>query len=274
MLLTAEHTPLAPAAFVAQHARVFAVFDRNTQDSGNVSYGVQVGAQRWFVKTAGSPADSRAFLRHDARVALLRNAVRVARALADPALPVLRNVIESAEGPLLVYDWLEGELLRTPGACVSDPNSALARFLRLSRAERRAALEAVFRVHVKLAERGYVASDFYDGCLLYDFVKRALFVIDLDNYRDAPFTNEMGRMFGSTRFMAPEEHALGARIDQRTTVFTLGRTVQQFLAAGGEASQGVAELIARACQTEPAQRFGSVLEFYGAWAVVSRAESP
>jgi hypothetical protein len=30
-------------------------------------------------------------------------------------------------------------------------------------------------------------------------------VVDLDNYRDAPFINHMGRMFGSTRFMAPEE---------------------------------------------------------------------
>lgn len=36
-------------------------------------------------------------------------------------------------------------------------------------------------------------------------------------------------MFGSTRFMAPEEFVVGARIDQRTTVFTMGRTALQFL---------------------------------------------
>lgn len=33
----------------------------------------------------------------------------------------------------------------------------------------------------------------------------------------------MGRMFGSDRYMAPEEHVMGATIDQRTTVYTLGR---------------------------------------------------
>jgi hypothetical protein len=34
---------------------------------------------------------------------------------------------------------------------------------------------------------------------------------------------DMGRLFGSTRFMAPEEFELGVMIDQSTTVFTLGR---------------------------------------------------
>ena len=38
----------------------------------------------------------------------------------------------------------------------------------------------------------------------------------------------MGRMFGSRRFMAPEEFELGAPLDQRTTVFTLGRLVRHF----------------------------------------------
>ena len=36
--------------------RVFAVFDERTQDSGNISYGVDVGGQRFFVKTAGLAA--------------------------------------------------------------------------------------------------------------------------------------------------------------------------------------------------------------------------
>ena len=50
-------------------------------------------------------------------------------------------------------------------------------------------------------------------------------MVDLDSYRDPPFANDMGRMFGSDRFMAAEEYELGARIDERTTVFTMGRTV-------------------------------------------------
>ncbi len=33
----------------------------------------------------------------------------------------------------------------------------------------------------------------------------------------------MGRMFGSTRFMASEEFELGALIDEQTNVFVMGR---------------------------------------------------
>jgi serine/threonine-protein kinase len=54
-------------------------------------------------------------------------------------------------------------------------------------------------------------------------------IVDLDMYHQGPFTNEMGRMFGSKRFMAPEELELGAQIDERTTLFTMGRTAAVFL---------------------------------------------
>ena len=260
MLLTATDTDLAPHVFVKRHAEVFAVFD--AQDSGNVSYGASVGEERLFIKTAGAPDDSRPYLRHDARVALLRNAARLARAVSDPALPALRNVVESAEGPMLVYQWVDGDLVGVSRERRTDPTSAFARFRALDPRERAAALDAVFRLHVKLAQAGWIASDFYDGSLIYDFARRRIHVVDLDSYRDTPFANDMGRMFGSDRFMAPEEYELGARIDERTTVFTMGRTVQQLLSLGTEA---VAGLIARACDADPRRRFDSVAQFYEAW---------
>jgi serine/threonine-protein kinase len=266
MLLTARHTDLDPHAFVAQHADVFAVFDASTQDSGNVSYGTRFGKERLFIKTAGPPGDRAVFLTHDARVSLLRNAVRLARSVSDPALPALRNVVESAEGPLLVYEWVDGELVGTSASRRSDPASAFARFRSLDAHERTAALDAVFRLHAKLAEHGWVACDFYDGSLMYDFAGRRIHVVDLDLYRDSPFTNAMGRMFGSDRFMAPEEYELGARIDERTMVFTMGRTVEQFLALGTPAITG---LIARACEDDPRRRFQTLAEFYAAWAAAA-----
>ena len=269
MLLTGQRTDLTPHAFVTQHAEVFALFDANTQDSGNVSYGVRVGEERLFIKTAGSPADPRPFLPHEARVALLRSAERLARTVSDPALPALRNVVESAEGPLLIYEWVDGELVGTSRARRTDPTSAFARFLALEPGERAAALDVVFRLHVKLAEQGWVASDFYDGSLIYDFARRRMYVVDLDSYRDAPFTNDMGRMFGSDRFMAPEEDVLGARIDERTTVFTMGRTVAQFLSLG---TKPIGDLIARACDPDPRNRFQTMASFYEAWAATGPGE--
>jgi len=262
MLSTADRTDLTPHAFVSRHADVFAVFDSATQDSGNVSYGVRFGEERLFIKTAGSPDNPEPFLSFDARVGLLRNAARLARSVADPAMPALRNVIESAEGPLLVYDWVDGELVGVPRERRIDPASSFARFRALEPNEQAAALDAVLRLHVTLAAHGWVASDFYDGSLIYDFARRRIHVVDLDSYRDAPFTNEMGRMFGSTRFMAPEEFQLGARIDERTTVFTLGRTIDQLLSLG---TPGVASVIERACHPDPGSRFQSVAELYDAW---------
>lgn len=265
-LLTATQTDLASHVFVTEHADVFVTFDAATQDSGNVSYGATVGGQRFFIKTAGSSHDARPLLPHGDRVALLRNAVRLARSVSDAALPALRNVIESTDGPLLVYDWVDGELIGTPASRRSDPTSAFARFLALDARERAAALDVVFRLHVKLAERGWIASDFYDGSLIYDFARRRVHVVDLDSYRDGPFTNEIGRMFGSSRFMAPEEHERGARIDERTTVFTMGRTVEQFLPLGTEM---ITSLISRACDPDPGRRFTSIADLYDAWSAAT-----
>lgn len=117
--------------------RIFAVSDRRTRDSGNASYGVEVGGWRYFVKTAGGPDDDSPFLNHAARVRLARNAAA-------------------------------------------------------------------------LAEHGWGACDFYDGAMICDFRRRRVRAVDPDCCRRGAFVNEMGRMFGSSRFTAPEEFELGA----------------------------------------------------------------
>jgi serine/threonine-protein kinase len=87
--------------------------------------------------------------------------------------------------------------------------------------------------------------------------------------------NDMGRMFGSTRFMAPEEFELGARLDERTTVFTLGRIVWHFatrLTEHGAQFCGSAELasvIQQACAPSPADRQASVADLARAWTTSS-----
>jgi hypothetical protein len=50
------------------------------------------------------------------------------------------------------------------------------------------ALEVVFDLHDRLAAGGWIAVDFYDGCLIYDFPTGAIRVIDLDNYPSEPTT--------------------------------------------------------------------------------------
>jgi serine/threonine protein kinase len=79
------------------------------------------------------------------------------------------------------------------------------------------------------------------------------------------------RMFGSSRFMAPEEFELGAPIDERTTVFTMGRSALVLLAGGDRAPaafrapSALYEVVARATTPDRAARYGSMAEFYAAW---------
>jgi serine/threonine-protein kinase len=278
-LLDCEAIDEPPYQYLRAVGTVFAEFGERTQDSGNVSYGVEVAGNRYFVKTAGNPDNPRSALDHAARVALLRNPVRLHQSCRHSLLPRLYRVIESPSGPLLVYRWLEGELLGVPRARRDDPNSAFQRFRSLPVPTISKCLDAVFDLHDMLARFGWIAVDFYDGCLIYDFKSGRLGIVDLDMYRDTPFRNTMGRMFGSTRFMAPEEFQLGAWVDQRTTVFVLGRTALIFLSDGTlspgsfRGSLPQFDVVARACDPEPAGRFGSVDMFCRAWHAARQRES-
>ncbi len=90
-------------------------------------------------------------------------------------------------------------------------------------------------------------------------------------YRDSPFVNEMGRMFGSSRYMAPEEFERGAAIDERTNVFTMGRTAANLLSDGTldrsdfRGSDERYEVVRKACSGERRKRYASVGDFYAAW---------
>ncbi len=250
---------------------VFVEFSGPTQDSGNVSYGVQIEGERYFVKTAGNPDDLRPVVKHPARVALLRNAIGLHKSCNHFTLPRLYRVIESPSGPLLVYEWLNGELLGVHRAQRDNPASAFQRFRSLPVATVLNCLDAVFDLHDEIARAGWIAVDFYDGCLIYDFAAQRLGVVDLDHYREGPFHNEMGRMLGSTRFMAPEEFELGALINEQTNVFVMGRTALVFLSDGTlnadafQGSRALFEVVAKACEPQRSRRFDSMVAFCHAW---------
>jgi serine/threonine-protein kinase len=110
----------------------------------------------------------------------------------------------------------------------------------------------------------------YDGCLLYDFARRRMRLIDLDEYRPGPFEVPASLLPGSTRFRSPEESTPGAMVDERSTVYALGRVAQVLLDAGDDegrwrASDELAAVAERATQPDPADRYGTVTELAGVW---------
>lgn len=265
-----------PASFVRGCSTVLREFNHLSQDSGNVSWLVESAGQNLFVKTAGTadppvPGAPVPYFDHAGRVMLLRNAVDLAKSCDHHALPALLNVIESPTGPALVYEAAKGDLIRVPQEHRCDPASPYQRFAHLQAPVLFGLFDTLIDVHVALAGAGWVAGDLYDGCLIVDFSAPALSVIDLDSYRRGPTTNDMGRMFGATRFMAPEEFEFGAQIDERTTVFTLGRIVWHFATRLTEdpanfcGTKDLARVIHKAIQPSPADRYTSVAELASAW---------
>ncbi|MGW6278141.1 hypothetical protein [Kribbella sp. NPDC055071] len=252
-----------PATYLDQLGTIFARFGADTQDSGNVSYGVQTATARYFVKTAGDPDDTAPYLDFDGRTGLLRTAAQLAESVAHPVLPILHAVIESPAGPILIYEWRTGEHL---GTNRDDPASAHQRFRALPPAEILAALDALYELHAKLDAAGWVEGDFYDGALLYDFTTRQLTAMDLDTYHRGPYRNTMGRMFGSTRFMAPEQLSLGAPIDTRTTAYVLARAGELFFPEPPDPFRAV-------LQEATTARFSSFRAFYDAWVTASAMTS-
>ena len=78
-LLDVDSIDISPSIYLQATGGVFAVFDQHSQDSGNVSYGVRLDDERYFIKTAGSPGDQRSNLLHAERTAYLLNAASLAR---------------------------------------------------------------------------------------------------------------------------------------------------------------------------------------------------
>jgi serine/threonine-protein kinase len=260
-----------PADYLDRIGTVFARFGGDTQDSGNISYGVKLGDARYFVKTAGDPAHATPDLTHHERVELLHTAARLASTIEHPTLPKYHGTIESVEGPMLVYSWSDGEHLGTHHSARDDPATAFQRFRALPVPEILQALDLVYDLHGLLTRAGWVAGDFYDGALMYDFTTSRLTVMDLDSYQLGAYRNNMGRMFGSSRFMAPEEYQLGALIDQRTTLFVMGRTALVLLSDGSldrtpfRGTDAQYAVLRRATAPAPSCRYPTYSSFHHAW---------
>ena len=240
----------------------FALFDQ--QDSGCVSFGIEVAGRDWFVKTATT---------RDA-AASLANAVEVHGRCRHRAVVSPVRVFEEPS-LTLVYPWRDGTVLNHATVAGSD-RGALERFRRLpvDRIER--AVAVVLDAHAELAACGLVAVDFYDGCLLYDFDSDEIWLIDLDEYRPGPFVVDADRLPGSTSYMAPEEFTRGAVIDERTTVFNLGRMLHHLFASddGWRGTIHQSAVVEVATDPDPLQRHTAVAALLEDWARATEHSQP
>ncbi len=250
-------------SWLRKYGRVFQVMDG--QMSGNLCFGVEGPWGKLFIKYAGAHTVN--YTGDTAEAALqLKNAMPLYEK-RHPALVELLAHGPVGNGYAAVFAWQEGIPMRGPQG---EKNKKYLQQMDLWQAL--SMLDGVYDLHRQLAEEGYIAVDFYDGNLLMDVAMGKMWVCDIDLYRKKPAVNDRGRMFGSSRFMSPEEFELGAALTESTTVFNLGALAFEVFGdnmnRSRKAWKGPASLFdvaARATQEKPFRRYATVLAFLIAW---------
>ena len=255
-LLNVEKIDTDIESYLIDIGDIFRAF--RDHDSGCTSFGVAVEGGRWFVKHSDVPI----------AIQRLGQAIHLNSIVRHKALPRLRHSFETDDGFSVVYDWVDGECLRPARPPEVHPRD---RFRALPSDEIIAALDVIYDAHLLIADHGFIAEDFYDGCIIYDFEKKEVHLCDFDNYHSGPFVNEVGRLFGSSRFMAPEEFQRGEPIDQTTNVFTLGRTAFVLLGDASDSKEAwkgtdaMWSVVKKATNEDRTLRHQSVRDFVEDW---------
>lgn len=263
-LFQIEQTSEEIERFLQEFGKVFKVFDK--QDSGCISYGVEVNGERWFVKYSNS----------EKATPHLRNAIRFHSDIRSSYIPALHHSFQAASGLALVYEWVEGEVLSPPEFAGAEgkknPLSPFYRFRQLTVDQIIKVLTIVYDLHAYIAKVGYIAVDFYAGSMIYDFQADEIRFCDFDHYVKGAFHLEQDRLPGSRSLMAPEEFVKGSLIDQRTNVYTMGAVAFMLLGSSSDrkieywrASEELFAVASKAVSEEREKRYASIHEFNESW---------
>ena len=202
-------------SFLSEYGRVFKVFD--DQDSGNICFGTEKDGQRYFIKFAGAPTEQYNGDPADA-IARLKATLPVYSDLKHKNLIELVEAKDIGGGFAMVFKWADGD-------CMGRMYPAQhKKFMALPAQDKLNVFADILDFFEYIASQNYVAIDFYDGSIMYDFECGKTTICDIDFFRKQPCINDMGRMWGSSLFQSPEEYQLGAVIDEVTNVYTIGAT--------------------------------------------------
>jgi len=250
-------------SFIKKYGRVFKIFD--DQDSGNICLGAEKNGKKYFIKFAGAPAE-RATVSAAEAVANLERTVAVYRDLAHPNLVKLVEAERIGGGFAMIFEWAEAECMHR-----MYPLSR-KKFLQMPLETRLRLFGDILGFFLNVAKQGYVAIDFYDGSIMYDFNAGKTLICDIDLFEKKPYVNNMGRLWGSSRFMSPEEFRKGAVIDEVTNVYTMGATA--FALFGGEEDRSpekwltgkkLFDVAAKAVSDERKDRQQTIEQFVNEW---------
>lgn len=249
-------------SFISQYGKVFKVFD--DQDSGNICFGTEKDSERYFVKFAGAPTEAYNGTPEEA-IKRLKSTLPVYENLKHKNLIEFVEAKEINGGFAMVFKWVDGD-------CMGRMYPAEhRRFMSLPVADRLNVFRDILDFLDYTNSSGYVAVDFYDGSIIYDTENRKTTICDIDFFRKQPCINDMGRMWGSSKFQSPEEFQLGANIDETTNIYCAGAFA--FALFGNynrtsdswQLSDEAFAVATKAVSNERNERYQSIKELKEAW---------
>lgn len=276
-------------SFLSKYGTVFCAFSQH--DSGNISFGTKDGKVKHFIKVAGAKT-----VEYDgelkAAVEALKKAMPIYEACKHPNLITLVEHYAFEDLYVAVFKWTEGDCLYdhwnfetySKNPLIKSPNT---KFKQLPVDKRLKSIGTMFEFLTHVEAMGYVAVDFYDGSIMYDFDHDVTTICDIDFFRKKPAYNDMGEDFwGTKRLKAPEEYVSGAVIDETTNVFTLGALI--FHLFGDYSNEDINQMYVQNCffpcslenwgldeklyqvslkavSIDRSKRYPSVSEFYVTW---------
>lgn len=249
-------------SFLRKYGTVFKVFD--DQDSGNICFGTQRDGQRFFIKFAGAPTAAYEGDPQDA-IIRLKSTVPIYQRLRHRCLIEYFDSEEIGGGFAMIFKWTDAQCMAR-----MYPESR-ARFLLLPLDDKQRVFQDILDFFAYVAKENYVAIDFYDGSIMYDFADGKTVICDIDFFRERPCVNDMGRMWGSSLFQSPEEYCLGAEIDEITNVYTLGATAFALFSDFDRSPEhwplgdALFQVVRKATSHDRSQRHQSIREFSEEW---------
>jgi serine/threonine-protein kinase len=276
-------------SWLNKHGKAFSVIDQT--GSGCLCVGMKDKDNKYFCKIAGVDTIEAEVPPQEA-VNVLKNSVQLYQNLKYPNLIEIVDEYVHNEFYIVVYKWAEGECLFDHWNFElykndSSLRSPAERFKKLDINRKLKVVDEIFKFMINVSEHEYVAVDFYDGSIMYDFEKDKTTFCDIDFFRKSPVSNDMGSdWYGTKRLKSPEEYIFGETINEATNVFTIGALIFDFFgdfnsedimkrykdccfyACSPEKwtlNQKCYSVVVKATQNNRENRYQKISEFHAAW---------
>lgn len=199
--------------FLSEYGTVFKVFD--DQDSGNICFGTEKDGKKYFIKFAGAKTAEYNGTPDDA-VGRLKETVSIYENLRHKNLIKYIDSKEIGNGFVMIFKWTDGECM---GRMYPESHR---RFMSLSNEIRLKVFADIMDFMKYTAEQNFLAIDFYDGSILYDFEKQKTIICDIDFSENSLLSTIWGEC-GAVGYLCRLRNLKKAAVlDEITNVYTLG----------------------------------------------------